>query len=288
MFVSGLIGIIGGSGVYDMDGLSEVREERLETPWGAPSDAIVLGTLDGRRMAFLPRHGRGHRLLPQEVNSRANIWALKKLGVDWILSISAVGSLKEEIRPRDMVIPDQLFDRTLNRPRTFFGDGIVGHVSFAEPFCPILRKALLETCRELNLPVHDGGTYVCIEGPMFSTKAESAVNRSFGFSVVGMTALPEARLAREAEIAYATVALSTDYDVWHESGEVSVELVMENVHANTQNVKRVVRAVLPRIPEARTSFCHTAGRNAIMTQRELWPAATIQKLELLLGPEVKA
>jgi 5'-methylthioadenosine phosphorylase len=286
--VSGLIGIIGGSGVYDMDGLSDVREERIDTPWGAPSDAIILGTLDDRRLAFLPRHGRGHRILPHEVNSRANIWALKNLGADWILSLSAVGSLKEEIKPRDVVIPDQLFDRTLNRPRTFFGDGIVGHVSFADPFCPILRKALVETCRELKLPSHDGGTYVCIEGPMFSTKAESAVNRAFGFAVVGMTALPEARLAREAEIAYATVALSTDYDVWHESGEVSVELVMENVHANSQNVKRIVRAVLPRIPKDRASFCHTAGRNAIMTERALWPEATVRKLELILGPEANS
>lgn len=277
-----LIGIIGGSGLYEMEGLSDVAEKRVATPFGDPSDAIVLGTLGGRRLAFLPRHGRGHRILPTEVNSRANVWALKSLGADWVLSLSAVGSLKEEIKPRDVVIPDQIFDRTRCRVSTFFGDGIVAHVSFADPFCPVLRKALLDSCRALKLPVHDGGTYVCIEGPNFSTKAESAVNRTLGFSVVGMTALPEARLAREAELAYATVALSTDYDVWHEAGEVSVEMVLENLKANTANVKAIVRDVVARIPRERSSPAHDALHNAIMTDRKVWPASTHEKLRLLV------
>ena len=281
---NGLIGIIGGSGLYEMEGLADVVEKRVETPFGDPSDVFVLGTLAGRRLAFLPRHGRGHRILPAEVNSRANLWALKSLGADWVISLSAVGSLKEEIRPRDVVIADQLFDRTRMRPATYFGDGIVAHVSFGEPFCPVLRKALLDSCRMLKLPVHDGGTYVCIEGPTFSTKAESAVNRTLGFSVVGMTAVPEARLAREAELAYATVALSTDYDVWHEAGEVSVEMVLENLKANAANVKAVVRDVVTRVPTERVSPAHAALRNSIMTDRKVWPAATIEKLKLLLEP----
>lgn len=279
----GSIGIIGGSGVYEMEDLAEVGEVRIETPFGDPSDVFVRGVLEGRTVFFLPRHGRGHRLLPHELNVRANIWALKTLGVDWILSLSAVGALKEEIRPRDVVIPSQLFDRTRVRPSTFFGDGIVAHVSLADPFCPVLRAALLASCRHLELPVHDGGTYICIEGPAFSTKAESEVNRRMGFDVVGMTALPEARLAREAEIAYATVALSTDYDVWHESGEVSVEMVLENLHANTANVKKIVRTVLPKIPAGRTSPAHRALDGAVMTARALWPAATLERLEPILA-----
>lgn len=277
-----LIGIIGGSGIYEMEGLSDVKEIRVETPFGEPSDAFITGRLADRPLAFLPRHGRGHRLLPREVNSRANIWALKSLGAEWILSLSAVGSLREEIRPRDMVIPDQIFDRTKDRPSTFFGDGIVGHVSFGAPFCPVLRRLLAESARELDLPTHDGGTYICMEGPAFSTKAESAVNRQLGFSVVGMTALPEAKLAREAEIAYAMVSLSTDYDCWHEE-EVSVELVVENLLANSANVKRLVKNVIPKIPRERTSPAHNALRGAIMTTRELWPKTTIEKL----GPVIE-
>lgn len=279
---AGLIGIIGGSGIYQMEGLSDVEEIRVQTPWGAPSDAVVLGTLSGRRLAFLPRHGRGHRLLPSEVNSHANMFALKSLGVDWILSLSAVGSLKEEIRPRDVVIPDQVVDGTKGRHGTYFGNGIVAHVSMADPFCSILRQALIATCRDLDVAVHDRGTYYCMEGPAFSTRAESAFNRAQGFSVVGMTALPEARLAREAEIAYACVALSTDYDVWHESGEVSVELVIENLNANARNVQRIVQEVVARIPQERSSPAHEALKGAIMTDPKLWPAQTIDKLGLII------
>ncbi len=280
--MSGLIGVLGGSGIYDMEGLTDVREVRVETPFGSPSDAFIVGTLSGRRVAFLPRHGRGHRYLPHEIPVKANIWAFKHLGADWILALSAVGSLKEDVRPRDVVVPDQVYDRTLNRPRTFFGEGIAAHVSFAEPFCPVLRRILVDSCRRLEIPVHDGGAYVCIEGPAFSTKIESAVNRASGFSVIGMTALPEARLAREAEIAYALVALSTDYDVWHESGEVSVDLVLENLRANTANVKRIVRDVVPLVPAARTSPAHDALAGSIMTDRSVWPPATLEKLSLLL------
>jgi 5'-methylthioadenosine phosphorylase len=280
---AGAVGIIGGSGVYEMEGLADVSEIRVETPFGAPSDALVRGVLDGRTVYFLPRHGRGHRLLPHELPVRANIWAMKSLGVDWILSISAVGSLKEEIRPRDVVIPTQLFDRTRCRPSTFFGEGIAAHISLADPFCPVLRSVLLDACRRLGLPLKDGGTYVSIEGPAFSTKAESEVNRKMGFDIVGMTALPEARLAREAEIAYAMVALSTDYDVWHESGEVSVELVLENLRANTANVKKLIRAVMPHIPSARTSPAQKALDGAIMTDPALWPAATVERLAPILA-----
>ncbi|RMH58951.1 MAG: S-methyl-5'-thioadenosine phosphorylase [Candidatus Hydrogenedentota bacterium] len=279
----GVIGFIGGSGVYDIEGIEDRREEFIETPYGPPSDRILLGVLEGRRVAFLPRHGRGHRILPHEVNSRANMWALKSVGVDWIVAFSAVGSLKEEVRPRDVVIPDQVFDRTKCRPSTFFGDGIAAHISFSEPYCPLLRKELVATCRELGLRVHDGGTYICIEGPSFSTKAESKVNRAHGFTVIGMTNLPEAKLAREAEIAYATVALATDYDVWHESEEdVSVELVLENLRANAENVKQIVRRIIPRIPEERVSPAHNALSSAIMTDRSLWPKDVVERLGVII------
>lgn len=275
------VGIIGGSGVYKMEGLTEVEELTIPTPFGPPSDALITGRLDGRRVVFLPRHGRGHTLLPHEVNSRANMWALKSIGVEWLLSFSAVGSLKEELRPRDVVIPDQIFDRTKMRLSTFFGNGIVAHVSFASPFCPVLRKLLNETCRFLSISVHERGTYICMEGPAFSTKAESAVNRARGFDVIGMTALPEAKLAREAEIAYATVALVTDYDVWHDE-EVSVELVIANLIANAENVKRIVRAVVPKVPTDRSSPAHDALKNAIMTDRKMWRSDTIERLGPIL------
>lgn len=279
------IAIVGGSGVYKIDGLAEVTERRVETPFGSPSDVLICGVLEGRNVVFLPRHGRSHTLLPHEVNARANMWALRSIGVDWIVSFSAVGSLKKEIKPRDVVIPDQVFDRTKGRPSTFFGDGIVAHISVAEIYCPILRTLLIDVCGELGLPSHDRGTYVCIEGPSFSTKAESAVNRASGFSVVGMTNLPESKLAREAELAYATVALATDYDVWHESEEeVSVELVIENLMANAENVKRIVKAVVPRIPKDRSSPAHRALRSAIMTDRAVWPAGTVEKLRPILLP----
>lgn len=280
----GAVAVIGGSGIYRMEGISDVEERRVKTPFGAPSDAIVCGNLAGRRVLFLPRHGRGHRILPHEVNSRANIWALKSLGADWILSLSAVGSLREEMKPRDVVIPDQVFDRTRMRPSTFFGDGLVGHVVFGEPYCPLLRRLLIEACRELTLPVHDGGTYVCMEGPAFSTRAESEEYRRRGFSVIGMTNLPEAKLAREAEIAFATVALVTDYDCWHpEHDHVTVEMVIANLQANAEHVKAIIRHVVPRVPRDRTSPAHDALRNAIMTDRKLWPVKTVKKLRPIIG-----
>src|SRR3989339_280318 len=238
------IAIIGGSGVYEIEGIKILKEMEIKTPFGLPSDKIRIGELEGVKIAFLPRHAVGHKIMPSEVNSRANIYALKKIGVEKIISISACGSLKEEIKPRDFVIPDQLFDRTKLRPSTFFGDGIVAHVGFAEPYCPELRKILIETAKSLSLPVHAGGTYVCIEGPQFSTKAESKVYRSLGFSVIGMTNLPEAKLAREAEICFATIGLATDYDVWKEGEEVSVERVIENMHILTTNVKKLVKSVV--------------------------------------------
>lgn len=278
------IAVIGGTGVYEMDGIEDIREVRVRTPFGAPSDAFIIGTLGGRRVAFLPRHGRGHRFLPAEVNARANLWAMKALGVERCLSVSAVGSMREEIRPRDFVVPDQLIDRTRARPQTFFGDGIAAHVGFADPFCPDLRRALAGGCASVGVRTHDGGTYVCIEGPAFSTRAESKVWRSWGVSVIGMTALPEARLAREAEICYATVALATDYDVWKEGEEVTVERVVANLTANAENVKRLLREVVPRLPtEARACTCAGALENAVLTPRRLWPRRTVERLRPLLG-----
>ncbi|MEE8209391.1 MAG: S-methyl-5'-thioadenosine phosphorylase, partial [bacterium] len=220
------IGVIGGSGLYEMEGLRAKEEVEVDTPYGAPSDSYLTGELGGVSMVFLPRHGHGHRILPTHLNSRANIFGMKKLGVEWIISVSAVGSMREEIEPGHIVIIDQFFDRTRERPSTFFGDGVAGHITFADPVCPILRSVLLEAARAAGATVHDGGTYVCIEGPQFSTRAESKVFRSWGVDVIGMTTLPEARLAREAEICYATIALCTDYDCWHEGEEdVTIEAV---------------------------------------------------------------
>lgn len=278
------IAVIGGSGIYEMEGVEDLRFEKVETPFGPPSDEIALGRLEGREVAFLPRHGRGHRLSPSEVNHRANFWALKSLGCDWAIALSAVGSLREEIRPRDFVVPDQIFDRTRLRPSTFFGDGIVAHVSFDEPYCPILRKLLVDAIDAEGIPVHDGGTYICIEGPSFSTKAESKVFRSWGCDVIGMTNLPEAKLAREAEIAFATVALVTDYDVWREGEEVSVERVIENLKVNAENVKKVVRRVVPQVPLERVSPAHEALAGAIMTDRSLWPKSRVRDLAPILRP----
>jgi 5'-methylthioadenosine phosphorylase len=280
------VGVIGGSGLYAMDGIDGAREVRVRTPFGDPSDALMVGSLDGVRVAFLPRHGRGHRLDPTEVNARANLWALKSIGVSRVLSVSAVGSMKEEIRPRDFVIPDQIIDRTRSRPYSFFGEGIVAHVSFADPFCPALRRILLEGCRGIGVRAHDGGAYVCIEGPTFSTRAESNVFRSWGVSVIGMTAVPEAKLAREAEVCYATVALATDYDVWKEGEEVSVESVVANLVANAENVKRLVRTVVPRIFRGETRppcACGAALEHAIMTDRKAWPRRTVDRLRPILS-----
>ncbi len=276
--------VIGGSGLYEMDGLRDVQAVRVRTPFGDPSDEIVVARLGGHQLAFLPRHGRGHRLTPSEVNSRANIYALKTLGVKRIISISAVGSMREEIAPLHVVVPDQLLDRTRGRHSTFFGNGIVAHIGFADPFCPDLSALVAKTAVDCGATVHKGGTYVCIEGPAFSTKAESRVYRQWGVDVIGMTALPEAKLAREAEICYATLAFVTDYDVWHESAEtVSVEMIVGNLLRNVALAKRIIRAVVPAVPESRDCACADALRNAIITQRERIPAEVKEDLAPIIG-----
>jgi 5'-methylthioadenosine phosphorylase len=282
------IGVIGGSGVYQIEGVQGLKEVRIKTPFGGPSDALMVGNLDGVPVAFLPRHGRGHTILPSELNSRANIWALKSIGVEQIVSISACGSLKEELPPRTFVIPDQLFDRTKSRPgATFYGEGIVGHTGFANPYCKELSKRVFETGKGLGLPMHLGGTFVIIEGPNFSTKAESKVWRGFGFSIIGMTNLPEARLAREAEICYITVGLVTDYDVWKEDEEVSVEKVIATVHANSANVKDLIRHAVSKLGRERNCECASAARFAVMTDPKKIPAKTYKKLELIVGKYIK-
>ena len=278
------IGIIGGSGLYEMAGLTDVREERVETPFGLPSDAYVLGRLEGRPVAFLARHGRGHRLLPSELNFRANIYGFKSLGAEWILSASAVGSMREDVKPRDILIPDQFFDRTSARPSTFFGDGLVVHVAFADPTCPALGDLLYRAAREEGATVHRGGTYLCIEGPQFSTRAESRIYRTWGVDVIGMTNLQEAKLAREAEICYATMALVTDYDVWHETEEdVSVEAVIAILLENAAMARAILRRAVRAIPAARTCPCSRALRDAIITARDRIPPATRERLKLLVG-----
>jgi len=277
--------VIGGSGVYEIEGLDDVREVNVKTPFGDPSDTIVTGTLSGVRCAFLPRHARGHRILPTEVNYRANIYALKTLGVDQIISISACGSLREDVKPRDFLIPDQIFDRTKARPSTFFGEGIVAHVGFAEPFCEDMRGIIHDAVKELGIEHHFGGTYVCMEGPAFSTKAESEVNRKHGFSIIGMTAVPEAKLAREAEICYATVGLVTDYDVWKEGEEVSVETVIGNMNANVANSKKLIKLILPRLAALhdKSCKCRQSLKFAVMTAKDKIDPKTYEKLKLLLG-----
>ena len=278
------IGVIGGSGLYQMEGMTDIEEVAVSTPFGEPSDVITTGSLGGERVAFLPRHGRGHRILPTELPARANIYALKSLGVEWIISISAVGSLKEELRPLDLVVPDQLIDRTKSRVNTFFGNGLVAHVGFADPFCPVLSDLLYKTASGLDVTVHQGGTYVTMEGPLFSTRAESNLYRSWGASIIGMTALPEAKLAREAEICYATVACVTDYDCWHETEEdVTIDIVIQNLLKNVANSKAILRQVVGTIPQERTCNCATALANGIITARELIPAQVKQDLALLVG-----
>ena len=278
------IGILGGTGLYEIDGFRNKKDVRLRTPFGEPSDAFVIGTLEGRRVAFLARHGRGHRLLPAEVPYRANIFGFKKLGVERIISINSVGSLREHIPPRDIVLPDQFFDRT-RRPNTFFGQGIVAHVSLAQPVCPELSTVLYAAAGGLGLRVHKGGTFLCIEGPAFSTKAESLAYRSWGADIIGMTSATEARLCREAEICYATLSLVTDYDVWHETEEsVTVELVMQNLSANIANAKAVLKKALAGLaqPGTRTCGCGSALENTIMTNPAAIPPATRKKLGLLV------
>lgn len=280
-----VLGVIGGSGLYEIEGLAEVREVRLSTPFGDPSDAYITGQLDGVTMVFLPRHGRGHRYLPSEVPYRANIHGMKQLGVERIISVSAVGSMKEEIVPGHIVIPDQFFDRTQGkRASTFFGEGIVGHVQFADPVCADLSQLLFDAAMEVGATVHRGGTYICIEGPNFSTRAESNIYRSWGVDIIGMTNLPEARLAREAEICYGTVALATDYDCWHaEHEDVSVEAVIAIIQQNVATARNIIKAAAFRLGAARGCGCGEALKFAVMTHKEAIPAATRHKLDLLVG-----
>jgi 5'-methylthioadenosine phosphorylase len=278
------LGIIGGSGVYDMQTLADIEEVKPNTPFGQPSDAIVIGTLSGHRVAFLPRHGRGHRFSPTELNSRANIFALKSLGVERVVAVSACGSLREDYAPRHIVIPNQLFDRTRERPLSFFGGGLVVHISFAEPFCPDLSQSLYEAVKAAGATVHKGGAFVVIEGPRFSTKAESNVFRQWGMDIIGMTAVPEAQLAREAEICYASMAHVTDYDVWHETEEtVTVEAVIKNLLANAEVAKQALQKLVPALPEERTCGCQHALRDAIITSRDVIPEQVKKDLSLLIG-----
>jgi 5'-methylthioadenosine phosphorylase len=283
------IGIIGGSGLYSMPGLKAIREEKIETPFGDPSDSFILGELEGHSVAFLARHGRGHRLLPSELNFRANIYAMKKLGVERIVSVSAVGSLKEEHKPTDFVIPDQFIDRTFLRKSTFFGDGIVGHVGFGDPVCATVAAAAAGACASSGVVGKQGGTYICMEGPQFSTKAESNLYRSWGADVVGMTNLQEAKLAREAEICYATVAMVTDYDCWHPGHDsVTVDQIVAVLHQNAENAAKVVRATVAALPKERNCACATAAKYAILTQRDAIPAEARERLHLLFGKYLSA
>ncbi len=278
------IGVIGGSGLYELEGLTDVRWEKVRTPFGEPSDAYCLGRLGAREMVFLPRHGRGHRLLPSELNYRANVYGLKALGVEWVVSISAVGSMREGIAPLDLVIVDQFYDHTRRRASSFFGEGIGAHVGMADPVCPDLAGRLYRAALVTGARVHPRGTYICIEGPQFSSKAESEIYRVWGVDVIGMTNMPEAKLAREAELCYATVALVTDYDVWHESeAAVSVEAVIANLMKNVATAKEVIRRVVPEIAPPRTCACPHLLKNAVITPADAFPPATRKRLELLIG-----
>ncbi|NNE90220.1 MAG: S-methyl-5'-thioadenosine phosphorylase [Verrucomicrobiales bacterium] len=278
------IGVIGGSGLYEIDGFEDPEEIRVETPFGPPSDAIISGKFAGRRVCFLPRHARGHRILPSELNHRANIWALRSLNVRWIIAVTAVGSLREKYEPRHIVLPDQFFDRTSQRPdATFFGNGIVAHIDFGDPISERLRTLLAESAGNLGLTVHDGGTYVNMDGPAFSTRAESETHRKLGFDVIGMTNLPEAKLAREAEVSLATLAMITDYDCWKvEEGNVNAHAVIEHVQANAENAKRVLATVISKIPETPDWPEHQALDTALITDKNLWPEKTALDLAPIL------
>ena len=278
------VGIIGGSGLYKMEGLTGIEKVMIDTPFGEPSDAIILGTLEGVRVAFLPRHGEGHRLSPSELPAKANIYALKSLGVERIISVSAVGSLKEDIRPLDIVIPDQLVDVTKGRAGTFFSDGIVGHVSMAEPFCPLLSQLSFDASTKAGARVHKRGTYLVVEGPQFSTRAESQLYCSWGVDIVGMTASPEAKLAREAEMCYATLAMVTDYDCWHPGHDsVTVEMILTNLRKGVDTVKKALKLLLPSIPDKRDCACANALKYAIATDPKVVPEVRRKELELLIG-----
>jgi 5'-methylthioadenosine phosphorylase len=283
------IGVIGGSGLYELPGLTDVRWRRVRTPFGDPSDEFCVGRMGQQQVVFLSRHGRGHRIMPTDLNYRANIWGLKSLGVEWVISISAVGSMKEEIRPLDLVIPDQFFDWTRRRVSSFFGDGIVGHIGMAEPVCRDLAAILEKAARQTGATVHRGGTYICIEGPQFSTKAESRIYRSWGVDVIGMTNMPEVKLAREAELCYATVAFATDYDVWHETHEaVSVAAVVRNLLQNVVTAKEVIARAIPEIAPPRTCDCPRLLADAIISDPKQIPWTTRRRLELIIGKYLPA
>jgi len=278
------VGVIGGTGLYDIAGLTDIEEVDINTPFGKPSDAIIIGKLEGVGVAFLPRHGRGHHLSPTEVPSRANIYALKSLGVEHIIAINSAGSFKSEIKPGDLVIPDQLIDRTRSRVSSFFGGGIVAHIPFAEPFCPALSQILYQAAGEVGASVHQGGTYVVMEGPAFSTRAESRLYRSWGADIIGMTALPEAKLAREAEICFAIIGCVTDYDSWHERHEpVTIDVVLNTQRQNVDTAKKIIKLAVSRIPQKRHCECATALKTAIVTASEAIPAEQKKKLRLLIG-----
>lgn len=279
-----VVGVIGGSGLYEMEGLKNVKEVKVKTPFGNPSDAYIVGKLGDVKMVFLPRHGRGHRLLPSELNYRANIYGMKKLGVEWIISVSAVGSMREDIQPGHIVVVDQFFDRTKGRVSTFFGNGIVGHVEFADPVCPNLSNVLYDAGQRTGATIHKGGTYICIEGPQFSTRAESKIYRKWGVDVIGMTNIPEAKLAREAEICYATLALSTDYDCWHETEEsVTVEMILDTLKKNVATAKAIIKEAVPKIASHRDCKCATAMKYAVVTDRKKIPVKAKKDLKIILG-----
>jgi 5'-methylthioadenosine phosphorylase len=277
------IGVIGGTGLYNIEGFTNQKWVKIKTPFGAPSDDLLTGKIAGREIVFLPRHGRGHKILPSELNHRANIWAMKKLGVHWIVSVSAVGSLQEKYQPCDIVVIDQFLDRTKqSASHTFFGRGIVAHIAFSHPICEELRQIILRTARAQKISAHDGGTYVCMEGPAFSTRAESLANHRAGHDVIGMTNLGEAKCAREAEIAYATMAMATDYDCWKDDEHVTLEVVLANLHRNADTAKKIVAAVIPQIPAEPNWKVHSALSNAFLTDKKIWPKTTVNELKPIL------
>lgn len=279
-----IVGVIGGSGLYEMEGLEEVQTVSLTTPFGNPSDSFIVGRLEGVKIVFLPRHGRGHRIQPSSLNFKANIYGMKMLGVQWIIGVSAVGSMRENIHPGDMIIPNQFIDRTVGRPNTFFSDGVVCHISFADPVCPTLSQILGRAGEEVEATVHKEGTYICIEGPQFSTRAESKLYRTWGVDIIGMTNLPEAKLAREAEICYSTIAFATDYDCWHEvEGDVSIGEVLRILAQSTKIAKSAIRHAVKRLPEKRECLCATALKNALITGKKYIPEKTKKDLDLIIG-----
>ena len=278
------IGIIGGTGLYNIDGFTDQKWVRVKTPFGNPSDDLLTGKIAGRDVVFLPRHGRGHKILPTELNHRANIWAMKKLGVQWIISVSAVGSLQEKYRPCDIVVIDQFLDRTKQSlHHTFFGRGIVAHIAFAQPVSEELRRIICQTAKARKIRAHDGGTYVCMEGPAFSTRAESLANHRAGYDVIGMTNLGEAKCAREAEIAYATMAMATDYDCWKDEEHVSIEMILQNLHRNADTAKKIVGAVIPQIPLEPNWKAHSSLNHAFLTDKKFWPKKTVAELKPILA-----